>query len=384
MEVSHGVGGRLIDSDGNEYVDFLSGWGTNILGHGYPVVADAIKTQAGRYTNLGLSNDLSGKLSRLLCKIIPWADAVKFGKNGSDVTLGALRLARAVTGRQKILYRGYHGFHDWYMAGQECNGIPHSLKPLVRLIPDLSLNELDTAFNDWANEISCVIIDPGMPPVLGRDTLQAIIDITHSYGALIIFDEIGTGFRLAPGGIQELLDVQPDLACFGKAIANGMPLSVLAGKKEYMSRIHETQFGMTSELESISIAAALATISEIIEKNVCAKLWKKGERLKNDYERIVNRFGIATKLIGPEPRSQLHFEDQAGISGRELRWLCIQELVSNGILTLGSFLLCYSHSEGDMQKTADALEKAIRVIKKALEKGSVEGYLDRATYYSLR
>ncbi len=383
LELSSGKAGRVTDSKGREFVDYLSGWGSNILGHNYPRVAKAVKDQADRFFSLGLENPISKELASILRQVIPCAEGIKFGKNGSDSTLGAVRLARAVTGRKHVLYRGYHGFHDWYMAGQGCKGLISELSQFITPIHDLDLEKSKKAFEDRKDQVACLIIDPGVPPVLDTSSIQALIEMAHAYGALVVFDEIGTGFRVAPGGMHELVGVMPDLATYGKAMANGMPLSALVGKAEYMIHIDSVNVGKTFELESISMAAAIATIQEIQENNVCQRLRQIGRSLKNEYKRLAHEFNVITELIGPDPRPQLQFQDQAGISEKELRWLCIQELVSNGILTLGTFLPCYSHSDKDLIDTVNAMKNALRVVAKAVSNGSARPYLDNATFNSI-
>lgn len=234
LEAAHGYAGHVVDLQGRDFIDFSSAWGASILGYGYPRVAEAVAAQAQRFAGIGMPYPGFRELELLLRDVIPGAEQVRFGKNGSDATMGAVRLARAITRRERVLHRGYHGFHDWWMASTDCQGIPAALKALIAPLPAFTAEEAEHAFRQHPGEIACVILDPMIPPTPEAETVREIMAIAHRHGALMILDEVVSGFRLAPGGIQEIWGLQPDLACHGKAVANGLPLSVLSGKHEHM------------------------------------------------------------------------------------------------------------------------------------------------------
>lgn len=376
LEAAHGYGGHLIDLRGRDFIDFSSAWGANILGYGYPRVAEAMAEQARRFTGIGMPYPGFRELERLLCDVIPGAEEVRFGKNGSDATMGAVRLARAVTKRERVLHRGYHGFHDWWMASTDCQGIPAALRSLIEPLQTCTPDAVERAFHRRPGEIACLILDPMLPPTLSADTVRAIRDITHRNGALLIFDEVVSGFRVAPGGMQEVWGVTPDLACYGKAIANGAPLSVLSGTHEHMRHVPAVKYGMTFEGEAVSIAAGLATIHEIIDEDVCGALARKGQSLMRAYASIAALRGIPTRLAGPCARPHLAFDDAGGVPARELRWLLIQELARAGVLTVGTFSVCYSHDEHDLLTTIGAFDTAMEAVGRAIAHGSVAGLLD--------
>jgi glutamate-1-semialdehyde 2,1-aminomutase len=325
---------------------------------------------------LGLPYPEFNELMVLFRKIVPSAEEVRYGKNGSDACAGAVRLARFLTGREKILYRGYHGFHDWYFASTDCPGIPQALKSTLISQPELSPAAVDAAFRKYPGEIAGLIMNPLTGPYPTSDEIREVIEIIHRHGGLIIFDEMMTGFRIATGGMQELWKVKPDLSCFGKSIANGLPLSVLCGKSEYMRRLPETYYGMTFEGESVSIAGAYATLTEVINKNVVAALYEKGRRIRQSYALSASANNVATSLVGYEPCMHIHFEDAGKISGRELLWLMNQELVRNGVFTLGAFILCFSHTDRDLRKLERAIDSAMSTIRQAIDRGSTAGLLD--------
>src|SRR3989344_9502750 len=228
-------GARIWDVDGNEYIDFISGLLPVILGYRYRVVDDAIKRQLKAGIIFSLSSPLEYELAQLLIKHIPAAEMVRFGKNGSDVTAGAVRLARAVTGREHIAYAGYHGWHDWYIgATTRSLGVPKSTRELTHKFEYNNLASLEKIFADHPGTVAAVIMEPEGAVAPEKNFLNDVRELAHKNGALLIFDEIITGFRWSLGGAQKYYGVTPDLSSFGKSMANGMPISALVGTKKYM------------------------------------------------------------------------------------------------------------------------------------------------------
>jgi glutamate-1-semialdehyde 2,1-aminomutase len=262
------------------------------------------------------------------------------------------------------------------MASTACQGIPEALRPLIVTLPELTPEAVDAAFRRHPGEIACLIIDPMVPPWADAEVVREIVEIVHRHGALVIFDEIVSGFRVALGGAQKVWGVVPDLCCFGKSIANGMPLSVLAGSERCMSHLPKINYGMTFEGEAVSIAAALATLHEISKRNVCQALAQKGRFLREAYAKAARECGLNTALIGADAKLYLWIDAHGALSRRELRWLLIQELARAGILTQGSLTLCYSHTNRDLRAIAAALAGALRVASTAVNQGSVRGLLN--------
>jgi glutamate-1-semialdehyde 2,1-aminomutase len=375
-DLADGYAGHVVDNQGRDYIDFVSAWGANTLGYGYAPVAEAVAAQARRFAGLGLPYPQFNELGELLCQVIPCAEVVRYGKNGSDATMGAVRLARAITGRETVLHAGYHGFHDWWMAGTPCEGIPAALRSLIVPLDKFTPESVERAFAERPGQIACLIFDTILPQIPGPDTVRQVMEIVRRHGALVIFDEVVSGCRVAPGGMQEVWGLTPDLACFGKGIANGMPLSVLAGPEEHMRHLGRVNYGMTFEGEAISIAAAVATIREMVEKDVCAELRAKGRLLKQEYERLAREAGLESRLDGHDARPHLWFADHGRVTERELRWLVVQEMVRRNVLTVGVFCFCYSHSQADLRATVEAFALALAVARKAVDRGSVLGLLN--------
>lgn len=367
---------RLIDSHGREWVDFLSGWGSNILGYDHPRVLDAIRDQLELGVGTGVRTEAYARVEHLLQTVIPCADQVAFGKNGSDATTGAARLARAVTGRDRILMRGYHGFHDWCLAADtSIQGIPAAFRCFVSDLPINDLEGLEVILDDEKHDVAAVMIDPASIPVPDGAYLEGLIGLCRRRGVLIVFDEVVTGFRLAVGGAQEHYGVVPDLACFSKAMANGLPISALVGSGDVMAALPTTRYGMTFGSEVVSLAAAAATISEIRDRNVCSALKTTGLKLRQLLEFSAESAGIDIEIVGHAPRPQILFRPAGGLSEREMRWLFIQELARKRVLTTGIFLVSAAHTDGDLGILGGAVETAFESVRRALDRGSVDGLL---------
>ena len=268
--LARGVGSHVFDVDGNEFIDYQMGVGPLSLGYAYPRVDDAIRAQLGSGITFSLMHPLEVEVAELVEEVVPCAESVRFSKTGCDVTTAAVRLARAFTGREKVLCCGYHGWHDWYIGVTDrAAGIPQSVKDLTYTFPYNDLPALEEALDE---ETACVILEPTTFEAPREGFLEGLAAACRRAGALLIFDEMWTGFRLALGGAQEFFGVTPDLACFSKAVANGMPLSILAGRKDVMSLLEQDVFFFTTfGGEALSLAAAKATILEMQEKDVPAR-----------------------------------------------------------------------------------------------------------------
>ncbi len=377
VEARSGKGGRLVSAAGKEYIDFMSAWGTNLLGYGHRGVAKMVARQIRRFASLGLPYPELHQLAELIKEIVPSAEEVRYGKNGSDACSGAVRLARAVTGRELVLYRGYHGFHDWYMASTDCKGIPAILKQQINGLTSLVPDTVEEIIECSPGKVAAVMINPLVGPYPSAREVREVMDVVHAHGALMIFDEMMSGFRIANGGMQEVWGVEPDLSCFGKSIANGLPLSALVGRREYLQQLPSTYYGMTFEGEAVSIAAAHATLREVVDKGVVAALYEKGARIRGAFDELTRQYGISGRLVGYQPCMHMELEDHGRVSGRELLWLMLQELERHGVFTLGSFILSYGHGKRELKHLFIALERAFETLRQAVDRGSTRGLLDQ-------
>jgi glutamate-1-semialdehyde 2,1-aminomutase/spore coat polysaccharide biosynthesis protein SpsF len=322
---------------------------------------------------------LEVEVAELLVEVIPCAEMVRFAKNGSDVTSAAIRVARAYTGREKVAKCGYHGAQDWYIASTSRDrGVPRFNKELIFEFKYNQIETLERIFAEHPGEIAAVIMEPITSEEPKDEFLQEVKDLAHRNGAVLIFDEVKSGFRVALGGAQEYYGVVPDLACFGKAMANGMPISALVGRREVMKELENVFFSMTFGGEALSLAASLSTIHELREKNVLAHVWKQGEKLKNGYNALVEEFDLmgCTRCVGLPPKSVIQFYDAEGMDALTLKSLFQQEVIKRGILFNGEHMLSFSHSDEDIERTIEAYREALAVVKLALETGAAEKMLE--------
>jgi len=373
--IKRGKGSHVWDVDGNEYIDYNMAIGPVSLGYCYPRVDEAIAAQLKDGITFSLMHELEVTLSELVHKIIPNAEAVRISKTGADVTSAAVRVARAYTGRNKVLCCGYHGWHDWYIAVTSRNaGIPAQVQELSATFDYNNIQSVKDALDE---DTACVILEPFVFEAPKDNFLQELKDICEANGTLLIFDEMWTGFRIAVGGAQEYFEVTPHLACYSKAFANGMPVSLLTGRRDIMELFEQDVFFFTTfGGEALSLAAAVATITEMIEKNVPAYLAEKGRLLKNGYNAIAEELGINnyTKCIGYDCRSMITFDASAG-NPLELKSFVQQEMIKKGILWSGFHNMSYSHTDEDIAYTLKAYREVLGLLKDAIAGEGISGLL---------
>ena len=369
-----GKGSHVWDVDGNEYIDYNMGIGPLVLGYCYEKVDKAIIKQLKRGITFSLVHPLEVELSEKIREVVPNAENVRFSKTGCDVTTAAVRVARAFTKREKVLCCGYHGWHDWYISVTDRNaGIP---KAIQKLTYTFNYNDIENLIQSIDKDTACVILEPFVFEESKPDYLKQVKEVCNKNGTLLIFDEMWTGFRIALGGAQEYFGVTPDLACFSKAIANGMPISVITGRKDVMQLFDKDVFFFTTfGGEALSLAASLATIKEIQKNDVPKYLNKQGKKLKDGYNKIVQELGIDfTKCTGYNCRTIITFDASAG-NPLEIKSLLQQEMIKRGILWGGFHNMCYSHSNKDIDYTLKAYKDALPIVKKAVEEKDVKEYL---------
>lgn len=369
LYVTHGDGARVFDVDGNDYVDLVGALLPVILGYRDSDVDDAVRRQLNRAgMSFSLATELEIQLAEKLCSLIPCAEMVKFGKSGTDVTSAAVRLARAYTGKNHILTGGYHGWADWSIGRDPAKsyGIPDVVKKLSH--PFKYGESLNLILDHIRGDVAAVIVEP-----TGDATYLAILkDICKRNEMLLIFDEIQTGFRYGLGGAQEWYGVTPDLACFGKAMGNGMPISALVGSKEIMSNLHTgmTFYSGTFFGDTLSIAAALATIDKMEKEDVAGHLWNTGMQIK---DQIFKKAPPWLDFDGPGCLTKIKFKDHHNAKAREIQSLFTQTMAQNGVLVLNAHGLSYAMKGPEVQRIVLAYEKTFDTINETLEKqGEVE------------
>jgi glutamate-1-semialdehyde 2,1-aminomutase len=299
---------------------------------------------------------------------------VRFSKTGADVTSAAVRLARAFTGREHVLACGYHGWHDWYVSATgRGRGVPTAVRELTGAFAYNDLASLNAALD---RRVACVILEPVAfePPRAGF--LGAVREACDRAGALLVFDEMWTGFRLALGGAQACYDVRADLACFSKAIANGMPLSVLTGRREVMRLLEEDVFFFTTfGGEALSLAAAKATIDILAREDVPMGLAQRGRRLREGVNGLASELGMPyLRCVGMDCRGLVTFGPEAG-DPLVAKSLVQQELLRHGVLWSGFHNICHAHGEADIAHVLAAYREAFTVLRDAVARGEVRGRL---------
>jgi len=377
--VTRGRGGRVWDVDGNEYVDLVGGLLPIVLGYRDPDVDAAVRAQLENGISFSLATELEVELAELLVELIPCAEKVRFGKNGSDATSACVRIARAVTGRDRIAAGGYHGWQDWYIgATARHKGVPGAVRALTHRFPFLDLEALEAVLRAHPNEFAAVIVETVGATEPPEGHLDALRELTHSHGALLIFDEIVTGFRVHLGGAQARYGVTPDLAAFGKSMGNGMPISAVVGRAELMNEMEHIFFSSTFGGETLSLAASLATLRKMRALRVVDALWRTGEALADGVRRLVEAHGLARTIsvAGIPAWTLLGFSDTPSGEPKEaVKTLLLRELLRGGVLTTGSHNVCYAHDEDDVALVLGAYDRALAVVSDAVRKGNVEAGL---------
>lgn len=376
--IARGEASTVWDVDGNAYTDFNNGLCSVTLGHADPDVNAAVAEQLKDGTTYPLAHPLEAEVARLIVEMVPSAEMVRFGKNGSDATSGAIRAARAFTGRDRVAVCGYHGWQDWYIGSTARNkGVPKAVRDLTHSFAYNDLDSLKAQLTAHPGEFAAVILEPMNTTWPAEGFLQGIVDLAHEHGALAIFDETITGFRFAEGGAQQLFGVSPDLSCFGKGLANGFPLSAVAGRADIMREFEEIFFSFTMGGETMSLAAAKAALTKIRTAGVIERLKATGERLELGVKALIARHGCEGFLgyAGHPTWSFLTMSDAEGTSSFEIKTLWMQEILERGIISVGTHNISYAHTDADVDKLLAAYDEIFPLLKTAVEERAIRQYL---------
>jgi glutamate-1-semialdehyde 2,1-aminomutase len=376
--IKRGDGSHVWDVDGNEYVDFVNGLASITLGYNDPEVTEAVKTQLEEGTIFSLPHEIEIKVAEKIIEMVPCAEMVRFGKNGSDATTGAIRLARANTKRDHVAVCGYHGWQDWYIGSTSRNlGVPSSVRDLTHSFTYNDLDSLGQLFEKCPDQIAAVIIEPMNSTEPNNGFFEGIKELTLRNGAILIFDETITGFRYANGGAQEYFGVIPDLAIFGKGMANGYPVSAVTGRAEIMKLMEEVFFSFTFGGETLSLAAALATMTKLQQEQVVKTLWKQGRKVKKGVSTLIREHNLENVLsiTGKDCWSFLIFKDTDVYSQWELKTLFLQEVFARGVLTLGTHNMSYAHSDEDITRLLNVYNEVFEFLKEIIEKNVMDKWL---------
>ena len=366
-------GAYVWDVDGNRYLDFPMALGPVILGHRHAAVDRAIIEQLRSGITFTLPHPIEIDVAQRVLALVPGAERVRFAKSGSDATSAAVRLARATTGRERVIVAGYHGWHDWYIGSTTRNrGVPEIVRALVDTVAFGDLGALEGALERWPKEVACLVCEPVGLLEPEPELLQEMIEIAHHHGTLVVFDEIISGFRLAPGGAQEHFGVQADLVCFGKALGNGMPISALAGPAAIMDELRDVFFSGTHGGETLSLAAARATLDVLTSEPVHEHLWRLGRRLQEGVGEAIEHHGVGdwVSCSGAAPWTIVSVRERdPDAATLPAKSLIQQEMLKRAILFNGSNFISYAHTEADIDAAVDAYGAAFEVLAEGLADG---------------
>ncbi|HEY8583112.1 MAG TPA: aminotransferase class III-fold pyridoxal phosphate-dependent enzyme, partial [Capillimicrobium sp.] len=359
--VQRGEGAHLVDVDGNRWLDWPMALGPVILGYGDPAVDDAIRRQLDDGIIFTLAHPVEVEVAEAIVARVPGAERVRFGKSGSDANSAAIRVSRAATGREHVLVCGYHGWHDWYIGSTTRDrGVPRADAALVASFPFGDLDALDAALDAQGGDTAAVIVEPAGAAEPPPGFLKGVVERARAHGAVSVFDEIITGFRLAPGGAQERYGVVPDLATFGKALGNGMPISALAGRAEVMEVLDDVFFSGTHGGEALSLAAA-RTVLDRLDAAAYERLEAHGRRLGDAVAAAIADAGVGdwVSIGGAPARTVVQIREPGDpADGLVARSVVQQEMLRHGVLFNGNNFMSLAHEPADLDRTVAAYAAA--------------------------
>ena len=384
--IVRGHGCHVWDVDGNEFIEYGQGNRSVALGHAFPAVVDAAQRELLKGSNFSRPAWIELEAAEAMLSVVPGSDMVKFCKNGSDATTAALKLARAHTGRNLIACcrdQPFFATNDWFIGTTPMDaGIPGCIKDMTLTFRYNDLESVKRLFEMHPNSIAGLIMEAAKYADPTPGFLSDVLDICHDHGALFIMDEMITGFRWHNGGGQAYYGVDPDLSCWGKALANGFSVSALTGKRKYMElgglRHHSERvflLSTTHGAETHGLAAAIATIKTYQREPVIDTICERGRRLLTEGTQLIesHRLGQHIQIEGKPCCLVVNTLDQNGKPSQAMRSLFLQETIQRGIL-MSSLVVSYSHSNEDIDRTLDAMDGALKTYRRALENG-VEHYL---------
>ena len=367
--IDRGRGSRVWDADGNEYIDFVGGLGAVLLGYRDPDVDEAVRRQMDSGVSFSLAHRLEIQVAERLTELIPCAEMVRYGKNGSDATAGAIRLARAYTSRDHVAVCGYHGWQDWYIGSTARHlGVPQAVRELTHTFAFNRLDSLERLFADYPDQLAAVILEPMNTTEPAPGFLEGVQRLCRRHGTVLVFDETVTGFRLDLGGAQQRFGVTPDLATFGKGMANGYPISAVTGRRDLMKGMEDIFFSFTFGGETLSLAASLETLRKLESCAVVPAIHRAGRTVMEGVRDAIRAHDLERVLAvaGSPPWSFLVIEDAGTYSSWEIKTFYLQEMLERGMLTLGAHYMSYAHSDEDVSRLLLAYDEVLESLSASL------------------
>lgn len=386
---SKAEGADIWDLDGNRYLDMsIGGVGANVLGYQDPDVDGAVIDAIKKGTSSSLNCPEEIDLAELLCEIHPWADMVRYAKTGGEAVAVAVRIARAHTGRDKVAFCGYHGWHDWYLAanlgsddylkghlqaGLAPNGVPRALEGTAMPFNYNRLDELQKIIEKNGGDLAAIVMEPVRNMAPEKGFLDGVMALARENNITLIIDEITAGFRMNSGGAHLLYGLVPDIAVFGKSIGNGYPMAAVIGKKEVMEAVQKTFISSTFWTERVGLVAALATIKKHRRVNCPGHLIHIGEGIQHSLRKNADAFDISLTVQGLPPLTHFAFEYDNKL---EIKAYFIQEMLRQEILATTGFYAMYAHAQSHVEQYDAAVKNVFESIRRIIAEGR-NGFSER-------
>ena len=373
------------DMDGNEYIDMtISGVGACPLGYGDNDVDSAVldAIQKGNMCTLNVPEEVT--LAEVLLELHPWAQMVRYARTGGEALSIAVRIARCATKKDKVLFCGYHGWHDWYLSanlsddgaldghllpGLEPCGVPRSLRGSTIPFSYNNINSFKEILHQYQSEIAAVVMEPIRNYLPAENFLEEIREITSKKHIVLIFDEVTSGFRMNTGGIHMKLRIEPDIAVFAKGISNGYPMAAIIGKEDIMKAAHKTFISSTYWTDRIGPSAAIATIKKYLKEDVPSHLVKIGKMIQNGWKSLSEKYNIVIKVTGIPPLSHWEIQNK---NSQLFHTIINFKMLERGILTSKSFYATYAHKEEHVERYLGCLDEILSEILPYLETDRLE------------
>ena len=382
----HAKGSRFVDVDGNEYIDWINAVSAIILGHHDDVVDDAVKEQIDRGSLYTINSPKEVELAEVLVDTIPSAEMVRYTKGGGEACALAARIARGTTGKDIILFSGYHGWHDWYQSanyldfpdlvtGTGTMGVPKALAGTAIPFAEFDLDRLKALLVEHRGEVAAVMLEPVRSFAPPEGYLESVIELAHENDAIAIFDEVSCGWRIAIGGAQEYLGITPDMTVVAKCISNGYPMGAVVGKREFMAPAEDMFVSSSYWSDNVGLTASITTIRELKRRNSARRFEEIGESIREALKEALDDVGISGDVVGlfNAPTVQLDLPDES--LRPKVNTLFIQEMAKRGVHTSGRFMGTLAHTDEDIRETADAARETLEIVRGGLE-GGLDELLD--------
>ena len=383
-------GSRFVDVDENEYIDWVNAVGAIILGHADPVVDNAVKAQIDRGSLYTLNSPLEIELAQELVATIPSAEMVRYTKGGGEACAVAARIVRGVTGRDKILICGYHGWHDWYQAanfgvdpesgeypfaGIEPIGVPRALAGTVIPFVYGDLESLARLLEENRGEVAGVMMEPARSQLPPPGYLDGVKTLVEQHDGILIFDEVSCGWRLRIGGVQQAVGVTPHMTVVAKAMSNGYPMGAVVGQRAVMEPAARMFISSSYWSDNIGLAASLTTIRELKRRGAEERFQEIGESLRTGINQAIGAAGLSGGLVGLHTNPALHLTLPSESLRPKVNTLFVQEMARRGVHCYASFKATLAHTPEDIAQTVEAAFGALQVIRQGLENDGLDGLL---------